>query len=96
MLSRPPSSPAMAMRKPMPSAPILFSAGMRQSSKITARVGWAFQPILRSFAPKERPGVPPSTTKVEMPPGPSLPVRAMIKHFRHEFEAKIQKATVTS
>ncbi|MBE7940762.1 MULTISPECIES: NADH-quinone oxidoreductase subunit NuoF [Ramlibacter] len=26
----------------------------------------------------------------------AMPVRAMIKHFRHEFEAKIQKATVTS
>ena len=25
----------------------------------------------------------------------AMPVRAMIKHFRHEFEAKLQKATVT-
>ena len=42
-------------------------------------VGWAFQPILRSWAPNDRPGAPFSTTKVETPlaPEPGSPVRAM-------------------
>ena len=77
MLSRPPSSPAIAILKPMPSGPSRFSTGTRAPSKITARVGWAFQPILRSFAPSATPGVSPGTTSVEMPDGPSPPVRAM-------------------
>ena len=67
----------MAYLKPSPSGPSRFATGTRQFSKITARVGWAFQPILRSFAPKDRPGVPPSTTMAEMPEGPSPPVRAI-------------------
>ena len=40
-------------------------------------VGWLFQPIFFSWAPKLRPGASFSTTKVEMPLGPSAPVRAM-------------------
>ena len=67
----------MAMRKPSPSAPMRLATGTRQSSKITSAVGWLFQPILRSFLPKERPGVPFSTTRQEMPFGPSSPVRTM-------------------
>ena len=77
MLMRPPSSPAIAILKPMPSSPSRLATGTRAFSKITARVGCAFQPILRSLAPNERPGVSPSTTSVEMPPGPSPPVRTI-------------------
>ena len=61
----------------MPSAPSRLATGTRASSRITARVGWAFQPIFRSFAPKERPGVSFSTTRVEMPDGPPSPVRTI-------------------
>lgn len=67
----------MAILKPMPSGPIRLATGTRQFSKITARVGWAFQPIFFSLAPKERPGVPFSTTMVEMPDGPASPVRTI-------------------
>ena len=77
MLSRPPSSPFMAIRKPSPSLPMRLAAGTRQSSKITAAVGWLFQPIFFSRLPKERPGAPFSTTMQEMPSGPSPPVRTM-------------------
>ena len=77
MFSRPPSSPLMAMRKPSPSAPTRLAAGTRQSSKFTWAVGWAFQPILRSGAPKLSPGVPFSTTRAETPLAPSPPVRTM-------------------
>ena len=42
----------MAKRKPCPYAPpSSASAGTRAPTRITCRVGWAFQPILRSFAP---------------------------------------------
>ena len=67
----------MAMRKPWPSVPRRLATGTRQPSKRTARVGWAFQPIFRSSAPKERPGVSFSTTTAEMPAGPASPVRTM-------------------
>ena len=42
-----------------------------------ARVGCAFQPILRSLAPNEMPAVSPGTMKAEMPDAPSPPVRAI-------------------
>ena len=50
-----------------------------QFSKITCRVGCAFQPIFFSLAPKERPGVSFITAKAETPPAPSSPVRANTK-----------------
>ena len=57
MLSRPPSSADMAILNPIAfSAKKIFGRD-RAPSKITARVGCAFQPILRSLAPNERPGV---------------------------------------
>ncbi|OWK21674.1 hypothetical protein AJ88_18505 [Mesorhizobium amorphae CCBAU 01583] len=77
MFNRPPSRPAMAMPKPSPSVDSRFSAGTLQSSKMTWRVDCMCQPILCSLAPKERPGASFGTTKVEMPFGPSAPVRAM-------------------
>src|ERR1700722_9502257 len=72
-----PLSKSIAILKPMPSSPRRLATGTRAFSKITARVGCAFQPILRSLAPSDSPGVPLSTTNVEMPPGPSPPVRTI-------------------
>ena len=79
MLSRPPSSPAIAILKPCPSADSRFAAGTRQPSNITMAVGCDFQPSFFSCAPKESPGVPFSTTKQEMPRGPASPVRAITR-----------------
>jgi hypothetical protein len=80
ILMRPPSSPAIAILKPMPSSPSRFSTGTRAFSKITARVGCAFQPILRSLAPNDTPGVLPSMTSVENAAGPV----AAGPHHRHQ------------
>ena len=76
-MSRPPSSPAIAILNPCPSAPIRFAAGTRQFSKFTIAVGCDFQPSFFSCAPYESPGVPFSTTMQEMPRGPPSPVRTM-------------------
>ena len=56
MLSRPPSSPAMAILKPSPSAPSRLADRHPTTSKITARVGCAFQPILRLVGAEREPG----------------------------------------
>ena len=77
MLRRPPSSPIIAILKPSPSAPSRLATGTRQFSKITIAVGWLFQPSFCSFLPKDRPGVPFSTTRQEMPLGPGPPVRSI-------------------
>ncbi len=80
MLSRPPLSPFIAIPKPPPSPsapPSMASAGTRTPSSITWAVGWAFQPIFSSWAPKLSPGVPFSTMNAEMPRGPLAPVRAI-------------------
>ncbi len=77
MLTRPPSSPAMAKEKPWPSPPTRLDTGTRTLSKLTMAVGWAFQPIFRSGAPNDSPAAPFSTTTVEMPLGPSSPVRTI-------------------
>ena len=71
ILMRPPSRPFMAIVKPWPSAPIKFSTGTRQSSKVMIRVGCEFQPTFFSFLPNDRPGVPFSTRMHEMPLGPA-------------------------
>ena len=75
ILMRPPSSPAIAILKPMPSSPMRLATGTRAPSKLTSAVGCAFQPIFFSFLPKPTPGVPASTSTVEMPAGPASPVR---------------------
>ena len=54
-----------------------FATGTRQFSNMTMAVGCVFQPSFFSCAPKERPGVPFSTTMQEMPRGPASPVRAI-------------------
>ena len=40
-------------------------------------MGWAFQPIFFSLAPKDSPGVSFGTMIAEMPRGPGSPVRAI-------------------
>ena len=67
----------MAILKPSPSDPTRLAAGTRQSSKMTAAVGWLCQPSFFSCAPKDSPGVPFSTTMQEIPRGPASPVRTM-------------------
>ena len=79
MLSRPPSSPAIAILKPPPSTPTRLAAGTRTPSRITWRVGCARHPIFFSFAPKARPGASFSTMKAETPAAPPSPVRAITR-----------------
>ena len=68
MFRRPLSSTFIAVLKPMPSwLPIRLAAGMRQFSKITSQVCAPFCPIFFSICPSDRPGVPRSTMKAEMP-----------------------------
>ena len=77
MLSRPPSRPIIAMRKPSPSAPTRFPTGTRTSSKLTCAVGCECQPSFFSRAPKLTPGMSFSITSAVMPFGPSSPVRTI-------------------
>ena len=56
-----------------------LAAGTLQVSRITCRVGCAFQPIFFSLAPNDRPGVSFITAKAEMPLAPSSLVRAKMK-----------------
>ena len=65
------------MENPWPSSPTRLATGTRQLSKLTSAVGCDFQPSFFSLAPNDRPGVPFSTTTVEMPFGPGPPVRTM-------------------
>ena len=51
ILIRPPSRPAMAIRKPSPSFPTRFTTGTLQSSNTTIAVGCEFQPSFFSCAP---------------------------------------------
>ncbi len=76
MPMRPPSSAIIATRKPWFSSPRRASSGIRQSSKVSGTVSEARRPSLSSCLPGLRPGVPPSTRKVEMPRVPGPPVRA--------------------
>ena len=69
----------MAILNPSPSPPTRLAAGTLTPSRITWRVGCAFQPIFFSLAPKLRPGVPLSMRKAEIPRGPLSPVRAMTR-----------------
>jgi hypothetical protein len=55
-----------------------LAAGTRQSAKLTIAVGWVCQPSFFSGLPKERPGLPASTTRQEMPLGPGSPVRTIV------------------
>src|SRR4051812_25455686 len=64
------SSVAMAMRKPSPSAPIMFEAGTRTSSNSTSPVGEPRTPIFFSSLPTLTPQSA-STTNAEMPRCPA-------------------------
>ena len=77
MLTRPPLSPLIAMRNPSPTPPSRADAGTRTSSRITCRVGCAFQPILRSSGPKPSPAASAGTRKALIPRAPGSPVRAI-------------------
>jgi len=57
----------MAIRKPSPSAPSRFAAGMRQSSKVSSPVVEPEIPIFGSSRATANPGVSASTTNAEMP-----------------------------
>ena len=57
----------------------MFSIGTRTLSRISAAVGCECQPILRSGAPKETPGMSFSIARHEMPFGPSSPVRTIVR-----------------
>ncbi len=67
MPMRPASSTCSVLMKPCPSSPSSWSAGTRQSSKMTSLVSLARIPSLFSFLPAVIPGVPCSTTNAEMP-----------------------------
>ena len=60
---RPPSRVCMAILKPWPSLPSMFSLGTRQSVKISSYVEDPRIPIFFSLVPKVKPGVPFSTMK---------------------------------
>ena len=77
MLIRPPSKPCIANLNPSPSAPMRFAAGIRTFSRVTRRVGCAFQPIFSSALPYEIPSASAGTTNAEIPFGPASPVRAI-------------------
>jgi len=61
----------MSTRTPPFSAPMTFSAGTSQSSKISSPVGDPFTPIFFRVLPLENPGKPRSTTKAVIPFAPA-------------------------
>src|SRR3546814_15162635 len=94
MFTRPPSSPIMAKRKPAPSAPRRLATGTRAPSKITAVVGWLFQPSFLSFLPKERPGVSRGTRdRKSVVKGKSVSVRVDLGGCRTIKNKKKNKTT---
>ena len=64
------SSVFIATKKPRPRPQMRFSFGTRQSWKTSSRVAEARMPILFSFLPNEKPGVPFSTMKNDAPRAP--------------------------
>ena len=61
---------ARAVLNPVPSAPIMRSAGILLSSRMTVRVGEPLMPSFFSGSPKLTPGSDFSTTNAEMPRAP--------------------------
>ena len=57
----------MAILKPIPGSPSIFSAGTTQSSNIKEQVLLALMPSLSSFLPKDRPWVGLSTINALIP-----------------------------
>ena len=68
----------MIARKPWFSSPMRFAAGTRQSSNASSAVSLAHQPVFWSFLLTEKPGVPRSITRSEIPACPSPPVRTAV------------------
>ena len=68
----------MNWRSPTPGAPIRWSPGTRQPSKISSRVSVASQPIFPRLRPSRNPGVPRSTMNAEYsrPPSARAPLTA--------------------
>ncbi len=64
------SSVASAVLNPVPSSPIIRSAGTGVSVRITVRVGEPLMPSFFSGSPKLTPGSVFSTTNAEMPRAP--------------------------
>ncbi len=62
---------ARAVLKPVPSSPIIRSAGIRTFSRMTCRVGEPLIPSFLSLAPKLTPSSSFSTTNAEMPRAPA-------------------------
>ena len=71
MLIRPASKVISICLKPSPSWPSMFRAGTRQSSRDSADVTEPLRPILGSFLPGTKPGMPFSTRKQVMPRVPA-------------------------
>ncbi len=67
MVTRVWSSVRIAVANPVPSSPIIRSAGSRTLSRYTSRVGEPLMPSFFSWAPKETPSSDFSTTNAEMP-----------------------------
>ena len=61
---------ASAVLNPVPGSPMIRSAGMRVSSRMTVRVGEPLMPSFFSGSPKLTPGSDFSTTNAEMPRAP--------------------------
>ena len=57
----------IAVSNPLPSSPIIRSAGMRTLSRYTSRVGLPLIPSFFSLAPNVTPWSDRSTTNAEMP-----------------------------
>ena len=77
---RPPSSTRMASMNPSPSLPSRFSAGTKQSSKISSAVSLARRPSLFSFFP----GRNPLASLLHHERGKSVRVRRAIGHRQHD------------
>ena len=61
----------IAIRKPSPSSPSRFAAGMRQESNVSSPVVEPEMPIFGSSRATAKPGASASTTKAEIPPWPA-------------------------
>ena len=61
----------IAIRKPSPSSPSRFVAGMRAASNVSSPVVDPAIPIFGSSRATSNPGVPASTTKAEIPECPA-------------------------
>lgn len=85
----PPFSPFMAMLKPCPSVPSRLPTGTTQSSKITARVGWEFQPTW------EKTEHLPDCLRSSTPPAPSREPPSLLSTPRSHCQAAAEHLSST-